>query len=474
VGGGAGSVGTEDGGEAGAGAARGGSAGQSSAGNGGQGARCTSNDTRCASDGFELERCAEGSWEPASCSGACAGSECRDFCAALPATSSAPRWWEQGALSTGASGRWVDDARLDGAFGASGISDTTRFLGLVDAVGEDRFAVLSFQVASAPAGGDVRLLFGFWDETDARGQVFRIGINLGAETPVAGLAYGDGGFTGRAYHAIGTEAWVLNNQGALIPPPLPAWLKDDARVDVFCASTECEGYAVRVRVPIAPDADVSSDDSSGVHLTPAGRFRFFFQAQVLSNAEWLVHQSFPAGLPLAEEEASTTCASIPPYCFPAVEDWFAFDDGASCAGPISLDPSALHLGSAGNDAVSLASTVELVVRPRNDTGAVQPGAGVAGSAWLSQYAPGGGTPADVKLCDLSGTGGVEDGSSFELSCSFSVPDPCAYRAAGDPCGASAGSLDPEQMLRVELRSAQGGGPYVFSPVSATAQVRFVP
>src|SRR6185436_13148670 len=56
-------------------------------------------------------------------------------------------------------------------------------------------------------------------------------------------------------------------------------------------------------------------------------------------------------------------------------------------------------------------------------------------------------------------GAVTSGSKFDIVCGpWSVPDPCAFKPTGDPCGPTAGSRTPDQCMLVDLAVASTTNP----------------
>lgn len=401
------------------------------------------------------------------------------------AYSQPPDWWSPGATPLGsATGSFVDDPRWQGATSVSHIGDAGRFRALVQTVGTQKFLVLSFRVKADASGNGDRLYLGFWDETSNSGNVFRLQKNIGGSpTPVAGQSYADGAFSGRFYHRTDatSNTWLLNNQGGLTPPPLPDWLKNDTRVDVFCPMGTCSEWAIRMRIPIDPAADVASDNPTGVKITPGGTFRFWYQIQEESGVGTAVLYGWPQGLSVAEDVASTTCSSIPPYCFPdplGSPSWLRVQDGASCVGDISINASQIYANTPGSIIVNLSSTNQFHARPTNNTTDDQPSNAVSATFRIANWGSAlFDSPAWESVCtnvvQAAGSAIAAGSGQWDLVCDYNVPDPCAYKPAGDPCGPTAGSRNPDQCLLVDLASASGSGPYHFSPQSAWQNMLFV-
>jgi hypothetical protein len=394
-----------------------------------------------------------------------------------------PDWWSVGASPLGSmTNTFVDDPRWQGSTAVSHIGDAGRFRVLIDKVGTQRYLVASFRVKADASGNGDRLYFGVWDETTNRGNVFSLTKNIGsAATSTAGETYASSGFSGRFYNRIGAagNTWGLNNAGASIPPPLPDWLKNDTRVDVFCPGGTCSEWAFRVRIPIDPAADVAVDNPTGVKITTGGVFRFWYQMQEESAVNTAVLYGWPSGLPVAEDVASPTCTGIPPYCFPdpldATNPWLRVTDGATCDGDIALQPGQIYANTPGSITVNLTGANHFHARPLNNTTGVQPGNAVKATYRLANW---GSTlfdsPEWTPICtDVVGTAGsIAAGSQFDIDCSYTVPDSCPYKPAGDPCGATAGTKNVDQCILVDLGSAPGSGPYFFSPQSAWQNMLF--
>ncbi len=392
------------------------------------------------------------------------------------AYSQPPRWWAAGAPLGSMTSRWIDDPRWQGASSFSHLSDYARARMLVETVGANRFLVVMWHVKADLSGANDRLYFGVWDDAAAKGNVFRIERLINASTGVDGLAYSGGAFNGRVYNKSGGGPWLLNNTGGLIVPPLPTWLKNDTRIDVFCPGVgPCDEWAVRMRIPIVPGADVTLDDPPGVNITAGGTFRFWYQIQDGSSLGSVLY-GLPEGLTAGEEAASSTCTTIPPYCFPdPTTTWTTVQDGSTCAGDISIAPSGIYVGTAGNHTVSLSTANDFRARPVNNMSSAQPGNAIKATFRVANWGSVlFNSPEWLPICnDVVGTAGtITPTSQFNIACSWTVPDPCAYKPTGDACGPQAGSRHVDQCMLVDLASAAGGGGYFFSPQSAWQNMSF--
>ena len=378
----------------------------------------------------------------------------------------APAWWSGGAPLGSATTRWIDDPRWRGAASYDHLGDFARFRALVETVGQAKFLVLSWFVKVDISGPFDRLYVGFFDEAVGQGNVFRLTRQHDQATAVGGASYFDAGFSGRAFYWQGA-GWVAKS-GA--PPPLSDWLKNDTRVDVFCAAAGCQAWAIRMRIPIDPAAMVDADNQTGVRLT-SNRFRFWYEIQESIGGTLTPSYSWPTGL-----AAATEAGGAPPIQFPDPAGWSLVDLGRSCAGEIALDPGQIYLNSPGNTQVSLTSANTFHARPRNTTGAPLSNATIKATFRLAGANAAGASPAWEVLCDdVAGAPAVvPPGGQFDLACGpWSVPDPCAYRPAGDACGPTAGTRSRQQAVLVDLAVAGSGDSARFiSPQSDVQAVQF--
>jgi hypothetical protein len=397
-----------------------------------------------------------------------------------------PDWWNSGSTPLGsATGRFIDDPRWQGASGYSHISDTANFKVLVETEGTSRFLVMAWHVRADPSNANHRLYVGFWDETSSQGNVFRLEKAVTTATPVSGASYDghngtpSGGFSGRFYHRVGAGGWLLNNVGGSIIPPLPTWLKNDTRIDLFCSGTTCDEWAFRMRIPIDPAADVTADDPTGVKITAASVYRFWYQIQDGLSLGTIAAYSWPEGTSVASE-TNPPCSAIPPFCFPDPLDvtvpWNRVQDGGgTCSGDIGLLPGSIYANTSGSIQVSLSTPNTFHAQPTNFTTSSQPGNAVKANFRIANWGSAVGvSPEWLPICtDQLGTAGsIGSMSRFDIPCTWTVPNPCDFKPAGDPCGPSAGSRTTDQCLLVDLASAPGSGPYLFSPQSAWQNMMF--
>jgi hypothetical protein len=401
------------------------------------------------------------------------------------AYSQPPDWWSVGATPLGsATGSFVDDPRWQGATAFSHINDRGRFRGLIETVGAQKYLVASWRVKADASGNLDRLYFGFWDETSNSGNVFRIEKQIGGSaTATAGVSHAGGGFSGRFFHRTSTAAntWTLNNTGGTIPPPLPDWLKNDTRVDVFCPGGTCDEWAIRMRIPLMAGADVTSDNPTGVKVTAGGVYRFWYQIQEESSVGTATLYGWPGGLDVAQE-GNPPCGLTPPNCFPdpipaSGTTWFRIQEGGTCVGDISLDAANIYANTPGSIVVNLTGANHFHARPLNNLVSNQPGEAIKGTFRIANWGSAlFSSPTWNAVCtdQLANAGTVTGGTGrWDIDCSYTVPDPCAFKPAGDPCGATAGTRNPDQCLLVDLGSAPSSGPYHFSPQSAWQNMLFI-
>lgn len=404
-----------------------------------------------------------------------------------------PDWWTAGSTPLGsATGRFIDDPRWQGASGYSHLGDSANFKVLVETEGSARFLVMAWHIrVDLPNSAD-RLYVGFWDEASAQGNIFRIDKAITTATPVSGASYGghngtpSGGFSGQFYNRVATGAWGLNYSGSPPPavPPLPTWLINDTRIDVFCPSGTCNEWALRMRIPIDPAADVTANDPTGVKITADGVFRFWYQIQAHSTTgtTWATAYDWPEHVSFASE-TNPPCMAAPPICFPdptdATNPWNRVQDGASgtCQGDIGLLPGSIYANTPGSIQVNLSTPNTFHAQPTNFT---TDASGIAGDAIKANFrianwgSAVGVSPDWLPICtdQVGATGTILPTQKFDIQCSWSVPNPCDFKPAGDPCGASAGSRTPDQCLLVDLSSAAGNPPRYFSPQSAWQNMMF--
>jgi hypothetical protein len=185
---------------------------------------------------------------------------------------------------------------------------------------------------------------------------------------------------------------------------------------------------------------------------------------------------WPEGL-----SAATESGGAPPIQFPDPSTWNLVDVSGPCNGEISLDASQIWANTSGSTTVNLSTPNNFHARPSNNIPAATtpslPGDSIKATFRLANWGSSiGASPAWQAICtDVVGSAGaVTSGSPFDIVCGpWSVPDPCAFKPAGDPCGASAGSKNPDQCVLVDLAVANSGDPArYFSPQSAYHNMSF--
>ena len=400
-----------------------------------------------------------------------------------------PDWWTSGSTTLGsATGRFIDDPRWQGATGYGHISDQANFKVLVETEGTARFLVMAWHIRVDIPDSNDRLYVGFWDETSAQGNIFRIDKVVTAATPpVSGASYDghngtpSGGFAGQFYSRVSPGAWGLQNLGGTLVPPLPTWLKNDTRIDVFCPGGICDEWALRMRIPIDPAAVVASDDPTGIKITAGGVFQFWYQIQTYSpTLGWLVAYNWPEGTALASE-TNPPCSALPPLCLPdpATTPWNRVQDGGTtCNGDIGLLPGSIYANTPGSIQVNLSTPNTFHAQPTNF---MTSPTGVAGDAIKANFrianwgSAVGVSPDWLPICtDQLGTAGtILPMQKFDIACTWPVPNPCDFEPSGTSgCGTSAGSRTTDQCLLVDLSTAPGNGPFLFSPQSAWQNMLF--
>jgi hypothetical protein len=403
-----------------------------------------------------------------------------------------PNWWDSGTSPLGSlTGRFVDDPRWRGATEYSHVGNAADFKVLVETTATGRNLVMSWHVRADPppaSGTDSdRLYVGFWDDATAQGIAFRIEKAIDTATPVSGSSYDghngtpSGAFVGRFFHKVGaTGSWLLNNSGGSIVPPLPTWLKNDTRVDIFCPSGTCNEWAVRMHIPLrAPTdhtADVTLDDPTGVQITTGGTFRFWYQVQDDMHLGQTALYSWPEAASVAAE-GNPPCTAIPPNCLPDPNDattpWNLIQDGSTCNGDIGFEPGHIYANTMGSIQVNLSTPNVFHAQPTNFMSSAQPGTGIKATFRIANWGSAVGVSPDwLPICtDQVGTAGsVTPNHQFDIACTWSVPNPCDFRPVGVGCGN--GSRTTDQCLLVDLAAASGGGPYLFSPASAYQNMMF--
>ena len=392
-----------------------------------------------------------------------------------------PDWWSAGAEPVGdQTSSFLDDPRWHGAATDSQM-EYERFRALVEeGPGGIKYLVMSWEVAADSNGPGDRLYFGFWDETadPPTGNVYRLTRNAAMETPVTGARYSSDAFAARVFTATGAGGAVewTGTSVATPPYPLPAWLTNDTRVDVSCASPpnkDCDRWAIRLRAPIDPAADPNAATPSGIKLT-GPTFRFWYEIQD-GGAIGTTIYSFPPGLPSAHELGGT-----PPIGFPDPTTWRQVQLGAtaSCEGDIQLASDNVWVNSIGANQLDLINNafhaqplnnVPSSVRASLPNGALTARFRIAnwGSATYS-------SPEWRETCTTVPAGGnIASGARFDLGCNWSGFDPCPYRPALAGCGGNAGTLDPHQGILVDLGLPAGSADdFALSPRAVFRNMNF--
>ncbi|HVV53513.1 MAG TPA: hypothetical protein VHO06_27905, partial [Polyangia bacterium] len=395
-----------------------------------------------------------------------------------------PDWWDAGAAPVGtATSSFLDDPRWRGAASDDDL-EYERFRVIVDHEATADYLVMSWEVNADATGAGDDLYFGLWDDTAGAGNVYRLTRNTATQTAVAGANFGtDNAYAGRIFKsagALGAVTWSGTEPGP--PYPLPAWLTNDARVDVSCASppsTGCDRWAFRVRAPIDPAANTGDATPTGLKITKSGAvygtFRFWYEIQDNNSIGTVSEYAMPAGLSTATETGG-----IPPIQFPDPSGWkqAKIGSGAGCDGDILFEPGEVYVNSVGSTTLNLTSNtfhatplnhVPVATRPSIPDAALTARFRIAnwGSAGLN-------SPAWLDTCTSSGgAGSIASGSPFDLSCTWSGFDSCPYKPAGDACGAEAGTKDPHQCVLVDLGLPSGSvDHFFFSPQSVFQNMNF--
>jgi hypothetical protein len=125
--------------------------------------------------------------------------------------------------------------------------------------------------------------------------------------------------------------------------------------------------------------------------------------------------------------------------------------------------------------VNLSTPNHFHATPKNNTTTSQPGNGIRATFRLANWGSAlFDSPAWQPICSdvVGAAGSVATNGLFDTDCTYSVPDPCAFKPATDPCGPTHGTRNPDQCVLVDLSSASGGGPYQFSPQIAWQNMSF--
>src|SRR5205823_9914427 len=137
-----------------------------------------------------------------------------------------------------------------------------------------------------------------------------------------------------------------------------------------------------------------------------------------------------------------------------------------CHGDIGFESGQIYANTPGSITVNLTGSNAFHARPKNFLSSAQPGNAIKGTFRLANWGSSVGTsPQWTPICsDMVGAAGAVAGmGQFDLTCNWTVPDPCSFKPAGDPCGPTAGSKTTDQCVLVDLASSPGNGPYFFSP-----------
>ena len=386
-----------------------------------------------------------------------------------------PAWWVSGATLTGSeTSSWLDDPRWVGAAADLDLS-YERFRVLTETEGTTTYLVMSWEVNVDPSGAGDYLYFGLWDDASNTGNVYRLTRGSANQTTVDGDTFATGGFVGRVFAgagALGSVAWQSTSPTA--PYPLPAWLTNDARVDVTCSSPPsggCDQWAFRLRAPIAPTANTTDATPSGLKLT-GSTFHFWYQIQDNSAIGTVGEYGMPGGL-----AAATETGGAPMIVFPDPAGWqqAKLGSGSTCPGDVVFDTSQIWVNSVGSTTLSLTSNT-FHATPTNSSGHGIVESGLTARFRIANWGSAGfNSPAWTQTCVATPTSAtsIASGSTFDLSCLWSGFDSCPYEPAGNGCGSEAGSKDPHQCVLVDLGQAAGATDHlVFSPQSLYQNMNF--
>lgn len=390
----------------------------------------------------------------------------------VPGAPGAPDWWTPGSLPVGSmTTSFLDDPRWNGAL-SHNVMEYERFRVVVEknAAG-DRFLVMSWEVRADSNSAMDRLYFGFWDDASNTGNVFRLTRVQATQTPITG-ASGSSAFTGRVFTGTGLLGAVIWTSSLTFPPPpLPAWLTNDGRVDVSCASppsTGCDRWAFRIRAPVTDKLNLLDLAPNAIRIT-GSTFRFWYEIQdsmMIGSATY----AYPDDIVNAHE------GGFPPIMLPDPNSWRSakFGQGASCDNDVAIHPPNVWVNSAGNTQLNLTSN-EFHALPRNNTTGDLNNNQVTARFRISDWGSVAfSSPAWKDVCtSVMDSFVVPATTRFNLRCTWSGFDSCPYKAAGDPCGPSAGTKDPHQNILVDLDNTPGGmGTLVFWPQSVNRNMDF--
>jgi hypothetical protein len=390
----------------------------------------------------------------------------------VPGSQGAPDWWSPGATPAGTTTTsFLEDPRWRGAL-SHDVLEYERFRVVVETSGSSQFLVMSWQVRADLNNAGDRLYFGLWDDASSTGNVYRLTRMQDTQTAVAGATQAAGAFSGRVFAGsgpIGTVAWT--RAATIPPPPLPAWLTTDARVDVTCSSppsTGCDRWAFRIRAPLSAAANPADTAPTGFKLT-GPNFHFWYEIQdsaMVGSATY----AFPSGIVNAHE------GGIPPIVLPDPSTWKAakFGSGAGCESDVSLQASGVWVNSSGSSTLNMTSN-EFHARPVNNTADILHNDAVTAKFRVANWGSVDfASPEWRETCTSMAVGGnITSGNPFDLRCTWSGFDACPYRAAGDPCGPQAGTKSSHQCILVDLSNTTGTlNTLVFSPQSVSRNMDF--
>jgi len=400
----------------------------------------------------------------------------------VPGAMGAPDWWTAPAP--------LDDPRWRGAASFDHTGDYARFRVLVDTVAGKTYLVASWEVRADPdATANDYFYLGFFNDTGtastSTGNVFRLRRLTGTALSNGGFA---GNFDGKSFYwnnTASTPDW------AAVPalPDFPSWLSNDARLDVDCAGTVCDAWAIRLRIPV--DAAGSfSDPNSGAGINLGTRFRLYYE--IKANTTSVVNPlqasyQMPTGLgDIADENA------LPAPHFPATSSWQQVSLDTSdptCSKGIDLNFANIDVSKtppmAGDDPhqISLTRTNTFHARPFNHTGgslgdqAIQAGFRLADWGTVLFSSPTWRTIPGCAAATGPGTSSVANNAQFDLTCNWNVgmPEACDYDVTPRPAGCtSPPTRNGHQCVLVDLTTAGGtGGPLYFSSASAYRNHDFV-
>jgi hypothetical protein len=390
----------------------------------------------------------------------------------VPGSPGAPDWWSPGATPAGSTTTsFLEDPRWRGAM-AHDVLEYERFRVVVETSGSSQFLIMSWQVRADLNNSGDRLYFGLWDDASNSGNVYRLTRMQETQTSVAGATQAAGAFSGRVFAGTGPlEAVAWSTSGTIPPPPLPAWLTTDARVDVTCASppsTGCDRWAFRIRAPLSATANPADTAPTGFKLT-SPNFHFWYEIQDSATVGTATY-AFPSGIVNAHE------GGIPPIALPTPSTWKAakLGSGAGCESDVALAVSGVWVNAAGSSTLSMTSN-DFHARPVNNTAGNLFNDAVTARFRIANWGSVGfASPEWRETCASTTAGGsITPGNPFDLRCTWSGFDSCPYRPAGDPCGPQAGTKDSHQCILVDLANTTGTlNTLVFAPQSVFRNMDF--